>query len=148
MLAASLNNLIGGRQQRLRDGEAEGLGGLEVDDELVLGRLLYRQVSRLCALENAGDVLGGKLVVRRPRIRTIAYQAATNGKSSRRIHSWNGVTCCQSHDLVEISEGKSPKNESADATFNHGCERLFEISVIAAFHNHNLQAELLTSLEH
>jgi hypothetical protein len=30
--AASLENLIGGGQQRFRDGEAEGFGGLHVDD--------------------------------------------------------------------------------------------------------------------
>jgi hypothetical protein len=29
-----LNNLVGGGQQRFRDGEAEGLGGFEVDDKL------------------------------------------------------------------------------------------------------------------
>ena len=37
----------------VRDGEAERLGGLEVDDQLELGRLLHRQVGRLLALENA-----------------------------------------------------------------------------------------------
>ena len=36
--ARLLNHLIGGRQQRFRDGEAEGLGGLEVDHELDFGR--------------------------------------------------------------------------------------------------------------
>ena len=38
--------------------EAERLGGLEVDDQLVLGRRLHRQVGRLLALEDAVDVAG------------------------------------------------------------------------------------------
>ena len=36
--------------------DAERLGGLEIDDKLVPGRLLHRQVGRLGALENAIDV--------------------------------------------------------------------------------------------
>ena len=42
--------------------EAERLGGLEVDDELKLGRLLDRQIGRLGALQDMVDV------VSRPRI--------------------------------------------------------------------------------
>ena len=38
--------------------EAERLGGLEVDDQLVLGRRLHRQVGRLFAFQNAIDVAG------------------------------------------------------------------------------------------
>ena len=38
--------------------EAERLGGLEVDHQLVLGRRLHRQVGRLLALEDAVDVAG------------------------------------------------------------------------------------------
>jgi hypothetical protein len=34
-----LNYFVGGGQQRFRDGEVEGFGGLEVDDELEPGRL-------------------------------------------------------------------------------------------------------------
>jgi hypothetical protein len=33
------DQLVGGRQQRFRDGQAERLGGFQVDDELELGRL-------------------------------------------------------------------------------------------------------------
>ena len=33
-----LDHLVGGRQQRFRDGKAERLGGFEVDDEIELGR--------------------------------------------------------------------------------------------------------------
>jgi hypothetical protein len=34
-----LDYLIGGGQQRFRDREAKGFGGLDVDDQLELGRL-------------------------------------------------------------------------------------------------------------
>ena len=44
-----LDHLVCGRQQRFRDGEAERLGGLEVDDEIEFGRLQHRQVGRLLA---------------------------------------------------------------------------------------------------
>jgi hypothetical protein len=36
-----LDHLIGAQQQRLWDRQAEGLGGLEVDDQLELRRLLH-----------------------------------------------------------------------------------------------------------
>ena len=45
-----LDHLISGCQQRFRDGEAEGFGGLEVDDKLGPRRLLNREVRRLLAL--------------------------------------------------------------------------------------------------
>ena len=56
MSAVSLNHLISGGQQRFRDGEAEGFGGLEVDDELELGRLHDRQVGRLGAVEDFASI--------------------------------------------------------------------------------------------
>ena len=36
--------------------QAEGLRGLEIDDQLELGRLLNRQITRLLAFENARGV--------------------------------------------------------------------------------------------
>src|SRR5262249_60804762 len=49
------DHLIRPQQQRRRDGEAEGLGGLQIDDELELGGLLDGKVRRLGALEDAID---------------------------------------------------------------------------------------------
>ena len=52
----SFDHLVGGREQRRRHGEAEHPGGLEVDDQLELGRLHDRQVRRLRALEDAAGI--------------------------------------------------------------------------------------------
>ena len=45
-----LDHLVGNRQQRRRDGNAERLGSVEVDHELELGRLLDGEVGGLAPL--------------------------------------------------------------------------------------------------
>jgi hypothetical protein len=43
----SFDHLIGGCEQPIRHGEVERFGGLEVDDQFELDRILNRQVCRL-----------------------------------------------------------------------------------------------------
>ena len=56
---APLDHLIRPQQQRRRDRQAERLGGLEVDDQLELGRLLDGEVGGLRALEDLVHEVGG-----------------------------------------------------------------------------------------
>ena len=46
-------------EERLGNCQAERLGGLEIDDQLELGRLLDRQVGRLRPSQNLVDIVGG-----------------------------------------------------------------------------------------
>src|SRR5215475_6413132 len=71
----SFNHLVGAGQQLVGDGQAERPGSLEIDDQLVLGRLLNGQVGRLFALENTSDVDRG-LANRFRNVVSVAHKAA------------------------------------------------------------------------
>jgi hypothetical protein len=70
-----LDHLVGAREHRCRQVEAERLSGLEVEHRLVFRRRLHRQVGGLFALEDAVDVVGGTSVLI-DEIRPIGEQAA------------------------------------------------------------------------
>jgi hypothetical protein len=56
--ARYFDHLVGGGEQHRRDFKSQRFGDLVVDDELVFGRRLHRQLGRLFALEDAIDVIG------------------------------------------------------------------------------------------
>jgi hypothetical protein len=49
---SSLDHIVGGREQRWRNGEPKCLGGLEVDGRFVFGRRLHRQIDGLCTTQD------------------------------------------------------------------------------------------------
>src|SRR5262245_43997832 len=75
-----LDHLVGAAQQRERNGDAERLGGLEVDDQLDLSGLLNRQLGRLLAFEDAASV-EARLTIQVDKVGTVAHQPAGRCKS-------------------------------------------------------------------
>ena len=69
------DHLVGAGEQRGRHGEAERLGSLEIDHQIVLGRLHHRQVSSLIALEDAARIIT-HLPVAVSNVIAVAYQTA------------------------------------------------------------------------
>jgi hypothetical protein len=73
LTSSSLDDVIGSEQQRPRDRQAQRLGSLEVDDQLELGRLLYRKIAGSGAFEDLVDIASCASGARRAR--RIALQA-------------------------------------------------------------------------
>ena len=72
---SSFDHLVGQREQPVGNFKAERLCGLEIDRQLVLGRVLHRKVGRLLAPEDAINVAGGA-PVRVGRVGRVGDEAA------------------------------------------------------------------------
>src|SRR5262249_49161367 len=73
------DDLVGAGKDRWRHGQAERLGGLEVQDHLELGRELHRKIARLLAAKNAIGISGGATTVVR-YVGSVGEQTAVFGK--------------------------------------------------------------------
>src|SRR5262245_25519404 len=120
-LAALLDYLVGAPEDRRWDRQPERTRGLQIDDELELGRLLDWQLGRSGPLEDLVDVHGGAppLVV---HIRRIAHQAAD--------HHVVPVSECGRQPMLQCEVGQKAgviatglrgrvNENGADATLRH-----------------------------
>src|SRR6266851_727082 len=116
----SLDYLIRPLQERRGDRQAEGLGGLQVDDQLELGGLLDRQVSGIGALENLVDVDGRSLP---RRVKTDAVRKKTTRRSpcSPGVCSRESVAHRQFRDLTPhaIHEAAADDLDGLRAILDH-----------------------------
>src|SRR5260221_13764454 len=94
-----LDHLVGAAEDRRRNGEAERLGGVQIDDQFENGRLLDRQVGGPGALEDRSGI-NADLSIGRRKARAIADQAAGRSVFTDPIDRRNGMACCQRHDLL------------------------------------------------
>ena len=83
--------------------EAERLGGLEVDHQLVFGRRLHRQVGRLLALEDAVDV-AGRAPILVDDIGPVGDQAAGGDEVAVRIDRGQLVPGRQRDDQIAMND--------------------------------------------
>jgi hypothetical protein len=88
-LRPSPNHLIRPLEERRRDRQAEGLGGLEVDDEFESCRLLHRQVGRLSAPENLVNI-DGAATPELGNVDAIRDEAARPPLGIPATHEWRG----------------------------------------------------------
>jgi hypothetical protein len=76
-------------------------GGLQIDNQLVLGRRLHRQVGRLLALEDAIDVSRGAPVLL-DRIGPIRHQASATGEVLIGVDRGQSVLRSKGNDQIAI----------------------------------------------
>src|SRR6266478_2419618 len=103
MSASLLGHLIRPLQERRRDRQAEGLRGLEVDDQLDVHWLLDGEVCGLDALQDLVNVPRGATVQRR-QVRPIAHQGAVLGKLPCKAQRRQLVGKGKLHNTAPLSE--------------------------------------------
>src|SRR5262249_7606060 len=113
--AASLDYLVGDREHARGNGEAEQLGGLEVNDKLKLGRLHDWQVGRLLALENPAGIDAG-LVIRIGDVGSITHQTAGHCALAPLLDRWDRMTRHQLHDRIPLTIEESVRSNDECAT--------------------------------
>src|SRR5439155_17477767 len=114
-----LDDLVRPEQERLRHRESERLGGLEVDDQLELGRLLDGQIPGLRTLENLVHVGGGAAVQVR-KVRAIGHETPGIHSLPPRVHCRQPVLCRQVYEASALIEEHDARQDSQSACASPG----------------------------
>src|SRR5262245_53054646 len=92
-----LDHLIRLEQDLRGDGDAEGLGGLQVDGQIELRRLLHRQVSRLGAFEDLIDMDSSASAQVRPTW-AIRHKTASLHPIPKTVYRWQSILGREVHN--------------------------------------------------
>ena len=104
--APLFDHLIGALLQKERHVQAEGLGGLDVDDKLELDRGLDRKIGRLFSAQDAVNI-GRRAPEIIGLIRSVGQQAAEFNEETIRIDGRQTVASSQRCDLRAMNERKA-----------------------------------------
>src|SRR5262245_9996166 len=99
----SFDHLVGASENRIRHGQAEGLGGFKIDDELEPGRQLNRQLARLGTIEDAIDI-GGRTPVAVGEVLAVADQSSGLYVLPEREDRWQPVLERKLRDSLALLE--------------------------------------------
>src|SRR5216683_3633010 len=136
-----LDHLICPQQERPRDLQAEGLGGLEIDDQLVLGGLLDGQVRRLSALEDLVNEHRGTLE-QIWVVRAVTHESTSLGILLRPADT--GQAVCEGKITEPLVTGKKSRalhhDDRSGAVALYGHERGIVVSGIGT-HGDTLQTD-------
>ena len=94
--------------------ETQRLGGLEVDDKLILRRRLHRHVCGLFAFEDAVDVTN-RLPPHVDPIRPIGDQAACGDEGAIEVDRGQLVQGCQLNDQIAIKQRPPARGDDQTA---------------------------------
>jgi hypothetical protein len=127
--ACLLDHLVGGGQQRFRDGKAERLGCCDVDDQINFGGLLHGEVGRLVAFENAPSI-DARLVRQIAEAAAITHQAAGQGEFTDGEDRRERMAGRQCHELLptQVEETTGADQDRTNALLRKSCERRFEVA--------------------
>ena len=101
MRGASFDHFVGSHLHNHRHGEAKCPRRFEIDDQLELGRLHYRQIRWLGALENVPSV-DARLAIGASKACPIAHQAAGFHVIARIVNRRNGMACRQCNQPLTL----------------------------------------------
>src|SRR5262249_32630232 len=139
---ALFDHLVGAGENRGWNIEPDRFGGLQVDDQLVFGRRLHRQIGRLLALQDAIDV-AGRTPILVEEIRPVGDQAAGCDEVTLDVDPWQLVASREAHD--QIAMNKSQRTAGDDqATIRRtrkGSKRALDLAGIAHVDRAHLQGE-------
>jgi len=117
-LAHSADHLVRLEEDDRGDGEPEGLGGLEVDDQLKFRGLLHREVSRFGAFQDLIDIRGGA--------------AEQEGVGSGYVEFFPTVGFVQNNSFLDQHSGKLGRGSSHAASILAPMNRDVKGTVLSA----------------
>src|SRR5262249_10191739 len=88
-----LDHLVGASNERVRNGEAERLGGFEIGDQFKLRCLHDWQFGGIFTLENSASINAGQAVAVK-NVRSVAHQTASHRKVTILRNRGHGVANC------------------------------------------------------